>query len=79
MRKKQKFLKQIGCNMRKIREICELSQEELAYDCKIDRSHLGKIERGEVNVSVRNLCKIASALDVQPGELLKNIDLKGIS
>jgi transcriptional regulator with XRE-family HTH domain len=47
-----------------------LSQEALADAAGIDRSHMGKIERGERNVSIMNVLKIAAALDCRPSELL---------
>lgn len=56
--------------MRAARRERGLSQEALADAAKIDRSHLGKIERGERNVSVLNLARIAAALDDLPSLLL---------
>lgn len=48
------------------------SQEELADDSGVERSHMGKIERGERNVTVLNLLRIAKALKCQPSDLLKD-------
>lgn len=48
--------------MRNARKAAGLSQEALADAAEIDRSHMGKIERGERNVSVLNILKIAAAL-----------------
>lgn len=47
-----------------------LSQEALADAAGIDRSHMGKIERGERNVSVLNLCRVADALNSRASDLL---------
>ena len=47
-----------------------ISQESLAVDANLDRSYLGGIERGEHNLTVLNLAKIARALDLAPSELL---------
>ena len=40
-----------------------ISQESLAVDANLDRSYLGGIERGEHNLTILNLAKIARALD----------------
>ena len=66
-----KTLVKIGNNIRKIRLSKGLSQEALALTSGIDRSYLGGIERGEHNVAVINLEKIAIALDIQIANLFK--------
>lgn len=48
-----------------------LSQEALADASGIDRSHMGKIERGERNVTLLNVLKIAQALGCPASELLR--------
>jgi len=52
-----------------------LSQEQLAHEANIDRSYMGGIERGEHNVAVVNLCKIASALNTQVSALFATANL----
>ncbi|ELQ16011.1 XRE family transcriptional regulator [Pseudomonas fluorescens BRIP34879] len=47
-----------------------LSQEALADAAGIDRSHMGKIERGERNVTFLNILRIANALKCKPSDLL---------
>ena len=59
-----KTLVKIGVNIRTIRLDKGLSQEALALQSGIDRSYLGGIERGQHNVAVINLEKIAQALEV---------------
>ena len=66
-----KTLVKIGNNIRKIRLSQGLSQEALALNSGIDRSYLGGIERGEHNVAVINLEKIASALEIPIANLFK--------
>ena len=55
-------LAKLGAAIRKARNDRKLSQETLADAAGIDRSHMGKIERGERNVSVLNVARVADAL-----------------
>ena len=52
-----------------------LTQEALADVAEIDRSHMGKIERGERNVTFLNILKIATAIQWRPSDLLREADL----
>ncbi len=52
-----------------------LSQEAMADAAGIDRSHMGKIERGERNVTLLNVMRIAAALGCKPSDLLLDADL----
>ena len=61
----------LGRRIRAIRESKEVSQESVALASGIDRSYLGGIERGEHNVAVVNLERIAIALDVHLKDLFK--------
>lgn len=56
-------LLRIGRAIRQVRLNLNYTQEKLAEISGIDRSFLGKIERGEVNVSVLTLCEIAKGLN----------------
>ncbi|MEG2263140.1 MAG: helix-turn-helix transcriptional regulator [Acinetobacter sp.] len=60
----------IGHLIRNQRNQQKLTQESLALQCGIDRSYMGRIERGEVNLTVEKLYEIASALKINPKELL---------
>lgn len=64
------YLKAIGGTIRELRKNLGFSQEELAHRSSIDRSHMGKIERGERNVSIINIIRISRALHCAPSELL---------
>lgn len=59
------LLRRIGERIRSRRYQLSLSQEALADAAAIDRSHMGKIERGERNVTILILAKIANALDCE--------------
>lgn len=62
--------KNLGARVREIRKSKGLSQETLALICELDRTYVGSVERGERNISIVNLYKIARALAVSPRELL---------
>ena len=61
---------EIGSRIRAARDCNGLSQSHVAEIAGVDRTYIGKIERGEVNFSVGILIAIADALDVRPSELL---------
>lgn len=67
----EQVLVDLGMAIRNARLGMGLSQEALAVDAGLDRSYMGGIERGEHNLSVINLVKIASALNIDCSELLK--------
>lgn len=60
----------IGKLIRNKRKEKEISQEKLALLCNIDRSYLGRIERGEVNITILKLYEISNILETNPKELL---------
>ena len=60
-----------GAAVRARRKELDLSQEALADLAGIDRSHMGRIERGERNVSLMNVIRIARAMDAAPSDLLR--------
>ena len=60
----------IGQLIRKERQKNKISQEHLALRCGIDRSYMGRIERGEVNLTVEKLFEIAQVLKISPKDLL---------
>jgi len=68
--RQQQIKKEFGERVRSIRAQKGLSQEELALVCGLDRSYIGGVERGERNISLINIHKIAEALGVPAGELL---------
>ena len=61
--------KRFGERVRKIRKRKGLSQEALAFSSKLDRTYIGGVERGERNISLVNIYRIAEALEVNLREL----------
>ncbi len=47
-----------------------LSQEQLALQSGLARSYLGGVERGQRNIALLNICRLAVTLEVAPGKLL---------
>lgn len=62
--------KLFGNKVRAVRKERGWSQEELADACELDRTYIGGIERGERNVSIMNIAKIAQALGVKASNLI---------
>ncbi|HDZ38434.1 MAG TPA: XRE family transcriptional regulator [Marinobacter sp.] len=63
-----------GRNLRAMRKAKGFSQEGLAHEAGIDRSYVGKIERGEVNVTIERIYQFANCLECSPKDLV--LDLK---
>jgi transcriptional regulator with XRE-family HTH domain len=66
-------LETLGTNVRLCRKQRGISQEKLAELACLHRTYIGGIERGERNVSLINIVKIARALGVPPERLLQGI------
>jgi len=56
--------KKVGLKIRKLREKKGWSQEQLAFETGCHRAYIGQIERGEKNIGLKNLEKIAKALKI---------------
>ena len=56
--------KEVGFNIRKLREQQGISQEKLAALAALHRAYIGQIERGEKNIGLKNLEKIDRGLNV---------------
>ncbi|SHF59083.1 MULTISPECIES: helix-turn-helix domain-containing protein [Halomonadaceae] len=66
----EQLAKALGKRIRALRKAYGLSQDALALASHIDRSYMGRIERGEVNITVDKLYRIARVLGCDPASLL---------
>lgn len=60
---------EFGEKIRQLRKDKKLSQEELADRAKLHRTYIGMIERAEKNITLTNIQKLATALDVDINQL----------
>jgi transcriptional regulator with XRE-family HTH domain len=67
---KQKF----GFAVRKFRIEQKMTQEELAERTGLHRTYISEVERGERNISLENIRKIACALNVYMSQLFKRVE-----
>jgi transcriptional regulator with XRE-family HTH domain len=65
------ILKIFGSNVQKYRKEKQISQEKLAELAGVHRTYVGMIERAEKNITLRNIEKIAKALNVEIKDLLE--------
>lgn len=66
--RQQEIKKAFGARLKALRKARDLSQEEVALSCDLDRSYVGRIERGKANVSLVNIRRLAEALGAGAGE-----------
>lgn len=64
---------ELGARIRRFRYRVGISQEELAARCGLHRTYVGSVERGERNVSLGNILKLAAALQVDPSQLVRGL------
>jgi transcriptional regulator with XRE-family HTH domain len=63
----------LGARVRSLRKDRGLSQEAFAAQAAIDRSYMGGIERGERNVTLETLVRLANALGISLAELVEGV------
>lgn len=63
----------VGRKVQKLRRRLNLSQEDLADAAGLHHTFISLVERGKTNLSLRNLFRIAAALDTSPAELLSDV------
>lgn len=66
----KKALRAFGARVRSLRKAAGFSQEDFALEIGLDRTYMGGIERGERNVALLNICKIAKGLKIPLSKLL---------
>jgi len=71
---KKDILQRFGDRVRTLRKESGWSQEEFADECGLDRTYVGGIERGERNLALRNIEKIAIALETSIAELMEGVE-----
>ena len=62
--------KRLGRAIRRLRTAAGYSQEDFAVVVGVHRTYMGAVERGEVNISLRNMEKIAGSLEITVSKLL---------
>lgn len=65
-----KILLLFGTHVKNLRLQQEISQEHLASLSELDRTYISGVERGKRNISLLNIIKLASSLNVSPEKLL---------
>ena len=65
----------LGDAIRRIRLSKGISQEKLALLAEVDRSYVGRVERGDNNAAVLTLVRLARAFDVSISKLMKEAGL----
>ena len=68
------LLKKFGDRVLSLRNQAGISQEKLAEMAEMHRTYVSGIERGERNVSLINIMRLASALNVSVSKLVEGID-----
>ena len=69
----EEFFREIGHRLRLRREALGWTQAELARRCELHKAYVGFVERGERNVSLINLRRIARALHIGLADLLQGL------
>lgn len=67
-----------GTAVRELRRERDLTQDALGLEAALDRSYMGQVERGERNVSLLNVVKIAGGLGVKPSQIFERAEQRGL-
>ncbi|MBO5893170.1 MAG: helix-turn-helix transcriptional regulator [Alistipes sp.] len=64
-------INKIAQAIKHIRQEKGLSVQELAYRCNIERSNLSRLEAGRTNMTIKTLCAICDALEIELTDIIK--------
>lgn len=73
-RKRANVTVELGRRVRALRNAQGMSQEQLAEKARVHRTYVGSLERGERNVALINIVRLANALGVDPSELVTGLE-----
>ncbi len=73
MAKKRDILEDFGKRIRELRTERGWSQEKFANQCDMDRTYVGGVERGERNIALRNIKKMADTLGISLSDFMEGI------
>jgi DNA-binding XRE family transcriptional regulator len=65
-------LQKVGSKIRFIRSTKNMTQKKLAHQCNFEKANMSRIESGQTNATILTLYKIATALEVQVGDLFND-------
>lgn len=71
---REEILLAFGQRVRQRRLEQGLSQEALAHECGMHRTYVSSLERGERNIGLENITRIAASLHSRPGDLMAGVD-----
>jgi transcriptional regulator with XRE-family HTH domain len=73
LKKPDNLLIAFGEQLKEFRKQKGISQEDFALAAGLDRTYISGLECGKRNPTLKILCKVAKALEMEPSELIKNI------
>lgn len=72
--KKETILKNIGSNIKRLREERNITQQDLAAACNYEKSNMSRIESGGTNFTIATLLKICEVLKVKLADIVEKVD-----
>lgn len=72
--KQERVQAAFGKALKRFRASLGVSQEQLAERAELHRTYVGDVERGERNISLLNIAKIADALRITPSKLVREME-----
>ena len=69
----QRFQKQLGAQIRKLRKEAEMVQDDFADRARLDRSAMSPLEQGKSDMRLSTLLRVAGTLNIRVDELLRKV------